>query len=108
MAFYRDPERYDDHYELPENYSRTVQSKQNMTNSYATEEYWEDRAITKETVVPVKVSHTYELTSDRPLTIQDLRDFVAGTADLAGASKVIISQYDSQRDGFSVTLKVTA
>ncbi len=58
--------------------------------------------------MPVSSTTTHTLRSSEKLTLRQLRNFVNETVKLVpDETKVNITSYDSQRDGYSVSIIVT-
>lgn len=50
---------------------------------------------------------THSIRKDSKLTLDELRGFVKATENVSGGSLVSVQQYDSQRDGYTVSLTIT-
>ena len=53
-----------------------------------------------------KTSHTHSLTKSARLTLGELRAWIYGLDTLPSETSVQITTYDSQRDGYKVTITV--
>lgn len=55
----------------------------------------------------INVKKTISISKNEKLTLKDLRDFVVETGDAPADAKVTVNAYDSQREGYSITVSVT-